>query len=180
MSKVYKEVPYMKLVPTLSLSTAKTPSLTLNAAKNVSVYRGPEPCSVSIYMLFDPLTGEFDSIDPGILAKTLGSGNESEYELLDDREIKEVIMVCFDKSGSMSGSCFPDMISTVPIVPKRYTTSELAQLITDLKKNPRIEVFKSMYNRFPSLRSKVLAELNCIDEGFKQMEKNYIPIESSL
>uniref|UniRef100_A0A6B2KXV2 UBC core domain-containing protein n=1 Tax=Arcella intermedia TaxID=1963864 RepID=A0A6B2KXV2_9EUKA len=171
MSKVYKAVPYMKLVPTLSLPTAKSPSITLNADKIVTVYAGPEPCSVNTHRLFNPLTGATQEIDPGALAKALGSGHESSYELEDDREIKEVIMVCFDKSGSMGGTCFPDMIKPSETPEKKYSIAELATLLTTLKQHPRINIFRSIFKRYPNLRKEVIEEISNLNEGFKQLSK---------
>eukprot|EP01124_Arcella_intermedia_P030791 TRINITY_DN6808_c0_g1_i1.p1 TRINITY_DN6808_c0_g1~~TRINITY_DN6808_c0_g1_i1.p1 ORF type:complete len:797 (+),score=227.71 TRINITY_DN6808_c0_g1_i1:2-2392(+) len=111
-----------------------------------------------------------NSVDPSSLAKKIGSQNESEYELIDDREIKEVIMVCFDKSGSMGGSCFPDMMTQDNKEERRYTTAELAQLLQDLKKHPRIDVFRAMYNRFPYMKQQVFDELSLINPAFKQLD----------
>jgi len=81
-------------------------------------------------------------------------------------------MVCFDKSSSMKGSCFPDMMVKPAEEKKVYTTTELAKLIETLKENPRLDVFRAIYTKSFSLRSKVLDELCRIDEGFKQIDKS--------
>lgn len=53
--------------------------------------------------MFSPTTRKTDTVNPQLLAKTLNSVTNV---IVDEREVKEAIVVVFDTSNSMDGAGF--------------------------------------------------------------------------
>lgn len=93
------------IVPSLSLRTARVPSLAFDAEMRACVYLGPEPCSVDTVTFLSPSECKSKSVNPAMIAKTLGTAGRAGAKV-DSRPPKEAIIVCFDTSSSMGGYSF--------------------------------------------------------------------------
>jgi ubiquitin-protein ligase/ubiquitin/uncharacterized protein YegL len=141
------------IVPSLSLRTAKVPSLTLDAESRLCVYLGPEPCSVDTVTFLSPSERKSKAVNTAMVAKALGVSGRSGVKI-DSRPPKEAIIVCFDTSSSMGGYSFSDAKADKEDETRAQTITlkpnELHAELQRLREDKYIEVYRRLARKRPA------------------------------
>ncbi|KAH3762366.1 ubiquitin-conjugating enzyme E2 [Pelomyxa schiedti] len=157
--------PALRIVATLNLSTAQTPCITLDESATHSVCLGPQPCSVGEVQLFLPLKGQCEVVKPEILAKTLGSTKRD--VIVDEREVKEAVIVALDMSSSMRFHSFsPDDQTAPPLlnIPTAEANQKIEKLCQSVNGHYLQKIFKSR-----GICSKITLEVSCFSHKWKSI-----------
>ncbi|KAH3761996.1 Ubiquitin-conjugating enzyme E2 11 [Pelomyxa schiedti] len=145
----------LHLVAPLNLTTAKTPCITLDENASHSVCLGPQHCGV----VHPPLQ---------ILAKTLGTTKRD--VIVDEREVKEAVIVALDTSSSMISRSFSfvdDQIASPPpllIIPVPEAQRKIEKLCQSRNGHYLQKILKSRGNS-----SKILYEVSCFSHKWKSI-----------
>eukprot|EP01122_Echinamoeba_exundans_P010759 TRINITY_DN4093_c0_g2_i1.p1 TRINITY_DN4093_c0_g2~~TRINITY_DN4093_c0_g2_i1.p1 ORF type:complete len:1407 (+),score=400.37 TRINITY_DN4093_c0_g2_i1:146-4366(+) len=141
------------IVPSLSLRTAKVPSLTLDAESRLCVYLGPEPCSVDTVTFLSPSERKSKAVNTAMVAKALGASGRSGAKI-DLRPPKEAIIVCFDTSSSMGGFSFSDAKADKDEEAHAQTLTlkpnELHAELQRLREDKYIDVYRRLARKRPA------------------------------